>query len=521
MNDPHAAASEPCPAGVDATAEATHWSNQRVFDTSLDLILVVDPKGNFIRVSPSCIAILGYQPEEMIGHSAVEFVYPEDLESTRDEMRLARRGHAMRNFECRYVHKTGRVVTLAWTGQWSEPDRQHFFIGRDMTERRRLEGQLRQAQRMEAIGQLTGGIAHDFNNILTVIIGMIELLAPAVAANPKLAPVVKAIDDAAERGAELTKRMLAFARKQPLQAQPLDLNEVIMRMAEILTRTLGEHIMVRTVLAPDIWPAVADPSQLEAAILNLAVNARDAMPDGGELVIETDNAQLDDDYAAENLDVAPGTYVALYVSDTGTGMPPDVIEHAFEPFFTTKDIGRGSGLGLSMVYGFVKQTGGNVLIYSEVGRGTTVKIYLPRALDPVERPDAPAPAVEPPPLGRETVLVVEDNAGVRAAAVSILGSLGYDVLQAHDGREGRRIIESPAKIDLLFTDLVMPGGIGGEDLARIARELRPGLKILYTTGYSAQLASARTDHDVPVLSKPYRRQQLASMVRAVLDQRRT
>jgi PAS domain S-box-containing protein len=496
------------------------WSNQRVFDTCLDLILVVDPKGNFIRVSPSSAAILGYQPEEMVGHSAVEFIFPEDLDSTRNEMRLARRGRVMRNFECRYIHKGGRVVTLAWTGQWSEPDQQHFFIGRDMTERMRLEGQLRHAQKMDAIGQLTGGIAHDFNNILTVIIGMIELLTPATEADPNLAPIVKAIDDAAERGAELTRRMLAFARKQPLQPRPLDLNEVITRMAEMLQRTLGEDITIRTVLAEDLWRAVADPFQLQDAILNLAVNARDAMPKGGHLVIETDNAELDETFAAENLDVSAGEYVSLFVSDTGTGMKPEVIERAFEPFFTTKDVGRGTGLGLSMVYGLVKQIGGHVRIYSEVGRGTTVKIYLRRAVDAASQPDeAPASSAEPLPLGRETILVVEDNAAVRAAAVSILESLGYDVLQAEDGWDGHRILESPAKIDLLFTDLVMPNGIGGEDLARIARTLRPGLKLLYTTGYSAQLVRARSDRDVPVLSKPYRRQKLAGMVRAVLDDR--
>jgi PAS domain S-box-containing protein len=516
MTDPHAATS--AFRTPDQTLQA--WINQRVFDTSLDLILVVDPKGNFIRVSPSSAAILGYQPEEMVGHSAVEFIYPEDLDSTRNEMRLARRGRVMRNFECRYIHKNGRVVTLAWTGQWSESDRQHFFIGRDMTERMRLEGQLRQAQKMEAIGQLTGGIAHDFNNILTVIIGMVELLAPAIDADPRLAPIVKAIDDAAERGAELTRRMLAFARKQPLQPRPLDLNEVITRIAEMLQRTLGEDVTVRTVLADDLWRAVADPFLLEDAILNLAVNARDAMPKGGHLVIETDNAELDENFAAENLDVSAGEYVSLLVSDTGTGMKPEVIERAFEPFFTTKDVGRGTGLGLSMVYGFVKQIGGHVRIHSEVGRGTTVKIYLRRAADTASQPtEASASSAESLPIGRETILIVEDNAAVRAASVSILESLGYGVLQAADGWDAHHILESPAKIDLLFTDLVMPNGIGGEDLARIARKLRPGLKLLYTTGYSAQLVRARSDKDVPVLSKPYRRHKLAAMVRAVLEDR--
>ena len=336
----------------------THSLAERIIETSLDLILVVDPFGNLLRVSPSSVPILGYRPDEMIGRSAADFLYAADLEDTRNEMRLARRGRSTRNFECRYVHRDGHVVSLMWTGVWSEPDREYFFIGRDMTERIRLEAQLRQAQKMEAIGQLTGGIAHDFNNILTTIISTAELLGDEVAGTPRLAELVQCIDEAGERGAQLTHRLLAIARKHPLEVRTLDLNNIVGRMVAVLQRTLGEDITVKTAPAAGLWPTLADSSQLEDTILNLAVNARDAMPQGGQLVIETANAHLDDAYAAQNVDVPPGDYVALIVTDSGIGMPPEVIERAFEPFFTTKSAGQGTGLGLSMVYGFAKQMGG-------------------------------------------------------------------------------------------------------------------------------------------------------------------
>ena len=491
---------------------------ERIFETTLDLILVVDRKGNFLRVSPSSAIILGYRPDELVGCSAAGFLHPDDLENTRAEMRLARRGQVMRNFECRYIHKHGAVVPLAWTGVWSEPDQQHFFIGRDMTERLKLESQLRQAQKMEAVGQLTGGIAHDFNNILTTIIATTELMADQVADNPALAQMVASLDQAAERGAQLVHRLLAFARKQPLEVLTLDLNEIVPRMVAILRRTLGADICIKTALAPDLWPAVADPSQLEDAILNLAVNARDAMPKGGQLVIETANAHLDEHYAAQNVDVAAGDYVAVIVTDSGRGMPPEVIERAFEPFFTTKEAGHGTGLGLSMVYGFIKQLRGHVKIYSEVGHGTSIKLYLPQA----RRPSAavePAAAAAPYPAGHEAILVVEDEASVRAVAVSILENLGYRVVQAEDALSALAILETSEPIDLLFTDLMLPNGMSGQDLLREARGLRPALKALFTSGYSAQFIAARGDSDlnVPLLGKPYRKHKLAEAIRDVLD----
>jgi PAS domain S-box-containing protein len=501
-------------------APETHRSiNQRIFETSLDLILVVDRRGNFLRVSPSSLATLGYPPEEMIGRSAKDFVYPDDLECTRENMRLARRGRLIRNFECRYVHRNGRPVPLAWKGIWSEPDGQYFFIGRDMTERIALESQLRQAQKMEAIGQLTGGVAHDFNNILTVIIGMNEIMAGAVASNPRLKEIVETIDEAATRGAQLTQRMLAFARKQPLNARSLDLNAVVARIATILRRTLGEDIAVKTVFADDLWQALADPSQIEDAILNLAVNARDAMPKGGQLVIETANAHLDEQYAAQNIEVSPGDYVAVTVTDSGAGMSAEVVERVFEPFFTTKEVGRGTGLGLSMVYGFVKQSRGHVKIYSEVGHGTSIKLYLPRAVGADAGPSESAAPPEAHAGGHETILVVEDSSAVRKVAVNMLRGLGYRVREAEDGKAALAILREPGEIELLFTDLIMPNGIDGQELLVRAREQRPGLKALFTSGYSENFLKARgeTDQTVPLLGKPYRAHKLAEAVRRVLD----
>jgi PAS domain S-box-containing protein len=493
---------------------------QRIFNTSIDLILVCDRKGRLAQVSPSSQTILGHQPDEMIGQSANQFIYHEDLDNTRKEMRLARLGRLTRNFDCRYTHKKGHAVPLTWTGVWSEHDQQHFFIGRDMSERIKLEQQLRQAQKMEAIGQLTGGIAHDFNNILAVVIGMTELTAARVAGDPGLSAMVKQIDEAAERGVQLVQRMLAFARKQPLEPRVLDVNDAVKRATSMLARTLGEDITMRSDLADEPWLALADPSQLEDAIVNLAVNARDAMPKGGNLVIETANVHLDEDYAAQHAEVQPGDYVAVIVTDSGTGMPPEIVERVFEPFFTTKEVGRGTGLGLSMVYGFMKQSRGHVKIYSEVGHGTSIKMYFPKASQKVASDiDVSATEVHESPSGRETILVVEDDATVRAMAVSVLEGLGYQVRQASDGKSALSILHGTAHIDLLFTDMIMPNGVSGQDLVKAARQLRPNMKALLTSGYSEQFISTRgdADQDVRLLVKPYRREKLATAVRSALN----
>ncbi len=391
------------------------------------------------------------------------------------------------------------------------------------SQHRDVEARLRQMEKMEALGQLTGGIAHDFNNILAVIIGTAELAAARVAGDPKMSAMVKQIDESAERAAELVQRLLTFARKRSLETRVLDLNETVERVTSMLERTLGEHIVLEKALSVDLWPALADPSRLEDAILNLAANARDAMPNGGRLVIETSNMNLDENYAAQNADVVAGEYVAISVTDSGTGMPPEVIEHVFEPFFTTKEVGRGTGLGLSMVYGFVKQSRGHVKIYSEVGHGTSIKLYLPKA----EQQAQPAADISPAATielssGSQTVLVVEDDAAVRKMAVSILEDLGYQVCQASDGRSALDILRGGEDIDLLFTDMVMPNGLSGQDLIRAARQLRPDIKALLTSGYSAQFIEAQEDvnRDIRLLSKPYRREMLAIAVRGALNYNR-
>jgi PAS domain S-box-containing protein len=759
---------------------------QRVFDRSLDLILVVDRKGTFVQVSPSSFAILGYQPGELVGRNAVELVYPDDLDSTRAEMRSARRGREMRNFECRYVRKDRHVVPLEWTGVWSEEDQQHYFTGRDVTQRKvaetklrdyaereqhfiaavessrdaiitqtlagtitgwnhaaeglfgysaseaigrniniivpedqrddarniltqlaegghfdqhetvriaknkrpvevslsispvrspsgeiigaakvsrditarkradealqhemeerqtlldilsntigsmtdavlvaddkgsviysnpvaerlmsiitgqtpaewsvpnevrlpdsnelvpingrplmravrgetlanfeivihhktagrihhvvtnggpirdrtgrvtggvvvyhditqikETERQLRQAQKMEAVGELTGGIAHDFNNILTVITGTIEILADAVADKPSLAAIAKMIDEAAGRGADLTQRLLAFARRQPLQPREVDLNDLVVDTVKLLKPTLGEHIEVEALLKDGLPPALIDPSQLTTALLNLSLNSRDAMPHGGRLLIETGRAILDEAYAKENREVQPGQYVMLAVSDTGAGIPKDIQEKVFEPFFTTKAVGRGTGLGLSMVYGFVKQTGGHIKIYSEEGQGTTIKLYLPPSLGKAEARDTSvAPDIHG---GSEAILVVEDDELVRTYVVTQLLSLGYDVTTAANAAEALEVIKTGKDIDVLFTDVIMPG-MNGRQLADAVKLLRPSIGILYTSGYSenAIVHHGRLDPGVLLLAKPYRKADLARMIRKAVLKR--
>jgi PAS domain S-box-containing protein len=491
---------------------------QRIFETSQDLILVTDPAGSFVQVSPSSMAILGIRPEEMIGHSAIEFIHPDDLENTRNEMRSARRGRQMRNFETRYVHKDGHAVKLTWMGTWSEPVRRHFFIGRDLTEKEAADAQIRQAQKMDAVGQLTGGVAHDFNNILTVITGTIGILSEAVADKPELATIARMIDEAADRGANLTKHLLAFARKQPLQPREIDVNALVLETAKLLHPTLGEHIQITPLLAPDAWTAMVDPNQLSTAVLNLALNARDAMPDGGKLALETGNVFLDESYADMHSEVTAGNHVMIAVSDTGTGISPENLERVFDPFFTTKEIGKGTGLGLSMVFGFVKQSGGHIKIYSEQGHGTTVKIYLPRATGLGQTEAEVAVATAQVEGGRETVLVVEDDAMVRKYVLMQVESLGYTTLEAANAAEALTVIDANATIDLLFTDVIMPGSMNGRQLADEAVRRRPALKTLYTSGYTenAIVHHGRLDSGVLLLAKPYRKTELARMIRMAL-----
>lgn len=620
--------------------------HRRIYETSIDLILVTDRQGRFVDVSPSSLPLLGYAPAEMIGRSAIDFILPDDLESTRKEMRIARRGRQRRNFEARYRHKDGRTVALNWAGVWSQSDQHFFFIGRDLTEqhrltaierttkelltavinaspiaiiclttdstvtvwsraaeqifgykadevlgkkymlvpsgdpvavkefeevfaracagetlrgilvkrqrkdgtvidvsfdaapmygpdgsveaiayalsdvteRNRLEQELRQAQKMDAIGQLTGGVAHDFNNMLTVITGTIDILADGVADRPDLAAIVKLISEAADRGAELTSQLLAFARRQPLQPRKTSVNDVATDAAKLLRPTLGEHIEVEWRLTPEAWPALIDPTQLSTAIVNLAVNARDAMSDGGKLTMETANVYLDEDYAALHSDVTPGPYVMFAVSDTGPGIPVEFRDKVFEPFFTTKDVGKGTGLGLSMVYGFVKQSGGHIKLYSEEGQGTTFKLYLPRADKDASEGSAQGSSLQIT-GGTETILLVEDDPTVRKSVQSQLDSLGYRAIVAANAAEALAIIDRGDPFDLLFTDLIMPGPMNGRQLAEEAARRRPDLKVLFTSGYTedAALHHGRLLSGVLLLAKPYRKSDLARLIRRALD----
>jgi PAS domain S-box-containing protein len=619
---------------------------RRIFETSQDLILVTDPQGVFVQVSPSSETILGYLPEEMVGHSAVEFIHGDDLDNTREEMRAARRGQHRRNFDSRYIHKDGRIVTLSWMGAWSEPVRRHFFIGRDMTEsrlaqealresaqlahgiintaldafvqmdgngtvsdwnsqaesifgwsrsealgrnlseliipeihraahksglehflrsgesqilgrrveiearrrdgkeikvelsvtalRRRngflfngfirdltdkiaAEDRLRHAEKMEAVGQLTGGVAHDFNNILTVITGTVEILAEALAKEPELAAITKMIDEAATRGADLTQHLLAFARRQPLQPREIDVNMLIVDTAKLLRPTLGEQIEIESIFDDEICAATVDPNQLATAILNLSLNARDAMPNGGKLILETGSAFLDENYAStQGDDVRPGRYTLIAVSDTGTGIPAAILDKVFNPFFTSKGPGKGTGLGLSMVYGFVKQSAGHIKIYSEEGHGTTIKMYLPPGTGALLAGECPTtPAAQG---GHETILVVEDDRLVRGYVLAQLHSLGYRTLEASNAAEALAVVEAGNAFDLLFTDIIMPGTMNGRQLANELQKHNPRLKVLYTSGYTenAIIHHGRLDTGVLLLAKPYRKSDMAAMIRKAL-----
>jgi signal transduction histidine kinase/CheY-like chemotaxis protein len=391
----------------------------------------------------------------------------------------------------------------------------------EVKERRNAQSQVRQLQKMEAVGQLTGGIAHDFNNMLAIVIGSLDIARRRLTGDEH-AKVAQCIDNAtegAQRAATLTARLLAFSRQQPLEPKVLDTNKLVGGMSEMLRRTLGERVQVETVLAGGLWRVSADPTQIESALVNLAVNARDAMPDGGKLTVETGNCELDERYAMTHEEVTAGQYVMLSVTDTGTGMPQEVIERAFEPFYTTKGVGRGTGLGLSQVFGFMKQSKGHLKIYSEIGQGTTIKLYLPRHIGEEFSVDAAAGRSEIP-TGRsdEIILVVEDEAKVRHMSVDALRELGYTVIQAGDGNQALEQLALQPRIDLLFTDIMMPG-MTGRQLADRAIAERPGLKVLYTTGYTrnAIVHNGIVDYGVSFLAKPFSIEALARKIREVLD----
>ncbi|MBR0695550.1 PAS domain S-box protein [Bradyrhizobium lablabi] len=617
---------------------------RRIFETSQDLIMVLNSRGDVVQVSPSCQTILGYRPVEMVGRSAADFIHPDHLGNARTEMRALRQGQLPKIADTRGLHKDGREVWLSWLGVWSEPVKRFFYVGRDMTEShaaqdilresaqlargiidtaldafvqvnergivqdwnaqaetlfgwersqavgknvfellapdpkqgplrsamegflkssldqvagprreitiRRRDGKLltaelsvtalrtrdgfvfngfirdltdklateeriRQAEKMEAVGQLTGGIAHDFNNILTVITGTIEILADGVKTDPQLAAITRMIDEAATRGADLTQHLLAFARKQPLEPRDIDINALIVDTTKLLRRTLGEQVEIHTAFDNETCLAVVDPNRLANALLNLALNARDAMPQGGKLFIETASVVLDESYAGLHGDVWPGRYAMIAVSDTGTGIPPDMLDKVFDPFVTSKGPGKGTGLGLSMVYGFVKQSSGHIKIYSEEGHGTTIRMYLPPAIDAASTTDA----AETSDLegGNETILVVEDDKLVRDYVLTQLHGLGYVTLQAANAGEALAIVRTGQPFDLLFTDVIMPG-LNGRQLAEEIFKIKPDVKVLFTSGYTedAIMHHGRLDEGVLLLPKPYRKSELAAMIRKAL-----
>ena len=422
----------------------------------------------------------------------------------------------------RILRPDGRVIHIRGVGELSLTPSGRVLNGvvQDTTDQHEVAERLHQAHKMEAVGQLTGGVAHDFNNLLTVIMGNAELLKESLDEHPNLRVFADMTSKAAERGAELTNRLLAFARRQPLQPDVINTNKLVAGIEGLLRRALTEDIDIELVRGGGVWPIEVDAGQLESAVLNLAINARDAMPDGGKLTVETANAHLDDAYAQQHHEVEPGQYVMISVSDTGTGMAPDIVSRAFDPFYTTKPVGKGSGLGLSMVYGFVKQSGGHIKIYSESGEGTTIRMYFPRANTPGQAwasPAAPSLAL----VGTEHILVVEDDELVRSHVVSQLAGLGYRVTEASSGPAALHILSQGTDIDLLFTDVVMPGGVNGRQLAEQAMALCPGLKVLYTSGYTenAIVHHGRLDRGVHLLTKPYRRHELAAKVRKVLEDR--
>jgi PAS domain S-box-containing protein len=480
--------------------------SQRIFETSQDLIVVTDGFGVIVQISPSCERLLGYRVDELVGCSGEKVVVSEDIDTTRAEMRAARQGSATRHFRCRYRHKDGHAVPLAWISVWSEADRRHYFIGRDMTEYDRTAESLRQAVKMEAIGQLTGGVAHDFNNILMVMMASLDALEDDPEVPESAAIRIRRIGHAVGRARDLTRQLLAFSRRQALQPVCTDINELVHGIAGLLRRTLGELVEVEALLTGGLWLAEIDRAQLESALVNLAINARDAMPDGGRLRIASSNVTLD------------GTdYVQIAVSDTGEGIPPEVLDKVFEPFFTTKEAGKGTGLGLSMVYGFLQQSKGLVRIESEVGRGTTVRLCLPRSHDSLEA--APGSNVAPP-RGRERILVVEDDPHVRSGVLGQLQGLGYQATGVSDAVGAVAAFELASRpFDLLLTDVIIPGPMNGKALADEIVHRWPATRIVFMSGYSENILAAqgRLESGVHLLNKPFTKHELAQMVREVFD----
>jgi PAS domain S-box-containing protein len=510
----------------EATADAGR-RYQTILQTASDGMHVVDEDGYLVEASASFLRELGYPEQPLPRLNVADW----DAGIKREDVgRIikTRIGMPPGLFETQHRRRDSSVYDAEVSVQLVIFDNRKYLYcsARNITERKRaieersaLERQLQQSLKMEAVGQLTGGVAHDFNNLLAVLLGRLQLIETELQDNSVVRDWVRACIKTVDRGATLTRSLLAFSRRQPLLPVELDLNAAVRDMTEIMKRTLGEGIEIQLVQIPGLWHCEADPGQLQNALLNLALNARDAMPDGGKLIVESNNARLDADYATSYPEVKPGDYVMLAVSDTGTGMSREVLDHVFEPFFTTKETGKGSGLGLSMVYGFVNQSGGHINIYSEIGRGTTVRIYLPRKLDPTGAVVTELEAERVLTPGHETVLLVEDNVDLRGVTRLQLQRLGYTVIVAGDAAGGLALLQAHNETSLLLTDIVLPGGVDGFLLAEQAKAMQPAINVMFMTGYTEHraleglgIAQARR-----ILHKPFHSEELAAMIRSVLD----
>ncbi|HEY8332441.1 MAG TPA: ATP-binding protein, partial [Tardiphaga sp.] len=501
----------------------------KTVDSMADAVLMIDAEGGVLFGNAVWKRLIGEVPPFGTPgwYKAYDRFYPDcitPIPAAETPIGRGARGENFDNVEI-CIRRPGetRIIRLVASGRVvtdGAGERQGaVIVYHDVTASRETERQLRQAQKMEAVGQLTGGVAHDFNNILTVVTGGIEMIADGVKDRPELARIAEMIDEAVDRGSSLTHQLLSFARRQPLQPRAIDVNALVLDAARLLRPTLGERIEIETRLAQGPWLALADPVQLGNALINLAINARDAMPSGGSLTFETANVVLDADYAAQNAELTPGAYAMVAVSDNGCGMPASVRDRVFDPFFTTKPVGKGTGLGLSMVYGFVRQSGGHIKIYSEEGIGTTMKIYLPRAVGVA---DAMQPATAPEIFGgRESVLVVEDDDLVRQYVMTNLAALGYAAVAAAGASEALSLAAHSPPFDLLLTDVILGAGFNGRELANELVRRQPSLRVLYTSGYTEDVIvhHGRLDAGLHLLTKPYRRADLARMIRLVLDEK--
>ncbi len=509
---------------VKVAVERARAERDRIWTLSQDMLARADYSGSMSAVSPAWTQILGWTEAELLTRGYATFMHPEDMAPTLEAIARMAERHQPTRFENRIATRDGNWKHIEWTVA-PEPDGINFVaVGRDLSEAKAREAELeaaqealRQAQKMEAVGQLTGGIAHDFNNMLTGVLGGLDLIRRHLANGrmDRVEAYIEAASTSAQRAAALTARLLAFGRRQSLDLRAVQPNDLVSGMEDLLRRTLGEQIELDICLATDAWPTCTDHNQLESALLNLCINARDAMPAGGKLTIETSNVHLDAVYARDHAELRPGDYVLLAVSDTGSGMSATTVEKVFEPFFTTKPVGQGTGLGLSMIYGFIRQSGGHIDIYSELGEGTTIKLYVPRFQGVIDADEA---TLDEAPRGAgETVMIVEDDASVRMIVLEVLSELGYGAIEAADAQHAIPILESRQQIDLLVTDVGLPG-LNGRQLAEIARQSRPDLKILFITGY-AQNAAVRggfLDAGMEMMTKPFAVDALATKVRNLL-----